>query len=186
MADVGESYQSGLQYSSTDDDTTETSGSSGSSGEEIPNRTKVRFRYYNEESDSREGTLILTFPQPNISVDQSTRTVKHDIIGDKTVVQKIGESATEVSVEGICTNEEALIIDTLSDYDYVNMDSHRWGSNYSQNSSSISSDENGYAIVTSTSTSPIADGGGVTAPDGEYHWSHEFTIELTSIENPNN
>ena len=186
---VGESYESDDFYFPSEDDNVE----SEEEGVEIPNKTNVRIRYYNEEnlseSPRRSGEIILTFPQPNVSVDSSTRTVKHDIIGDKTVVQKIGESATEVSIEGICTNQEALEIDTLSDYDFVNVDSHRWGSKHTANRSSVASNRqgnNGYAIITSTSTSPIADGGGVTAAGGEYHWTHEFTIELTSIDSPFN
>lgn len=100
------------------------------------------------------------FKQPSISVDTSARYATHDVIGDTTVRQKMGDSPDEISMEGHCTEWEANDVDRLPMSDKVEVISSRW---------------EGICQVASTSTSPITDGGG---QDKDEEWVHDFTIEL--------
>jgi hypothetical protein len=175
---VGESYQEEFAAEIQDNNNNNQSSTSSVS---IPERPSVIIESYYEIPESRgnvyseydiDETIELTFPQPNISVDTSIRTVEHEIIGSETVVQKIGEDSDEIDIEGICTHDEAKSIDSLSSSDYIYIRSYR---------------REDYMVLDSTSTSPISDGGAVigTTNDGkEFEWSHEFTISGKQIENP--
>jgi len=107
--------------------------------------------------------LELDYSQPNIAVDTSARYVTHDVVGDVTVRQKLGESPDEISVDGHCTEEEADKIDQLKDYPYIEFISNRWI---------------GFAQVASTNTSPHSEGG---TQRGDGSWIHTFTIELVEV-----
>jgi hypothetical protein len=175
---VGESYQEEFQEEVSSGNN---QNASGSSVVEIPDRPSVIIESYEEIPESRGNvysnfedgeTLELTFPQPNISKDAGTKTIEHDIIGGKTVLQKIGEEATEIEIEGICTRDESMTIDEMVNDDVIYVRSHR---------------HEGYAVLDSASTSPISDGGGiigVTNGGKEFNWSHEFTISCKEIEKP--
>jgi hypothetical protein len=176
---VGGSYQEELATEiETDTESTTTTSTSSVS---IPERPSVIIESYFEIPESRgnvssnydiDKTIELTFPQPNISVDTSIRTVEHEIIGSETVVQKLGKDADEIEVEGICTHKEAKSIDSLSSNDYIYLRSYR---------------REDYMILDSTSTSPISDGGAImgTTNNGEkFEWSHEFTLSGNTIKNP--
>lgn len=133
---------------------------------EIPND---RGNVYSNYEDSEK--IELTFPQPNISKDAGTNTVEHDVIGGKTIVQKLGEKATEIEIEGICTIDEADQIDRILKDDVIYLRSYR---------------HEGYAVLDSTSTTPISNGGAIVgARNGcKFEWSHEFTINCKSIQKP--
>lgn len=162
-------------------DTATTSDTNTTPTVDIPDRPSVFIQSYYEIPESRGNVyseydesrkIELTFPQPNVSKDTSIRTVEHEVIGDKTVVQKVGEEADEIDVEGICTRDESKDIDKLATDDVLYLRSHR---------------HEGYMILDSTSTSPIADGGGIigTTSDGKkFEWTHEFTISGMGIERP--
>jgi len=109
------------------------------------------------------GDVELKYEQPNISVNTSARFATHEVIGNVTVRQKLGEDPDELSIEGVCTLDEANEIDQLKDEELVEVVSNRW---------------NGQAQVASTSTRPIAEGGGM---DNDQEWLHRFTIELVGI-----
>jgi len=109
------------------------------------------------------GDIDLKYEQPNISVSTSARFATHEVIGNVTVRQKLGEDPDELSVEGVCTHEEANQIDQLKDEELVEVVSNRW---------------NGQAQVASTNTRPIAEGGG---RDNDQEWLHRFTVELVGI-----
>ena len=106
------------------------------------------------------GNVELKYEQPNISVDTSARFATHDVIGDVTVRQRLGRDPDEISVEGVCTVDEANDIDSLTLKETVEVISNRW---------------EGEAQVASTSTRPIAEGGG---QDNDQEWLHRFTVEL--------
>jgi len=106
------------------------------------------------------------YEQPDVSVDTSARYVDHDIIGGRTVRQRVGEDPTQITVEGICTKEEALRLDRLYQSDLVTFESFRTGRITAQ--------------ATSSSTNPIDSGGGVGYPseNSELSVLYEFSITL--------
>lgn len=108
----------------------------------------------------RIGDLALSYRQPDVSVSTSARYTDIEVLGDTTVRQKLGTSPDEISINGICTQEEANQIDNLVHQDQVYVISSRW---------------DGDAQVDSTNTDPLAEGGAIA--DGE--WTHTFTIDLT-------
>ncbi len=80
---------------------------------------KVDFeitRLVNDDGEAiEEGNISFQYARPEISIDNKTRYVTHDIIGGKTVRQKIGEEPREVSISGIVTEETATQLDKLRD-----------------------------------------------------------------------
>lgn len=109
------------------------------------------------------GDVDLKYEQPNISVSTSARFATHDVIGNVTVRQKLGEDPDEISIEGVCTHDEANQIDGLKNSETVDVVSNRWS---------------GQAQVASTNTRPIAEGGGKDLDD---EWLHRFTVELVGV-----
>ena len=126
------------------------------------NRPDVKFNHVGGENDGQ--TLVaFKYKQPSVSVQTSARFATHDVFGDITVRQKLGEEPDEISIEGRCTAEEANIVDMLVYEEVVELVSDRWS---------------GVVHVASTSTDPIADGGGQDL-DGD--WVYEFNIECVEI-----
>lgn len=117
-----------------------------------------------EEFGASDVFLELTYSQPDIEVDTSGRFATHEVIGDTTVRQKLGDSPAEISITGVCTEEEANRVDVLSNYDYVEVVSSRW---------------EGTAQVASANTSPLSSGGTQNASE---EWLHDFTIELSEVD----
>jgi hypothetical protein len=109
------------------------------------------------------GDVELKYEQPNVTVNTSARFATHEVIGNVTVRQKLGEDPDEISIEGICTKEEANQIDGLKNQETVDVVSNRWS---------------GRAQVASTNTRPVADGGGKDIDD---EWLHRFTVELVGV-----
>lgn len=58
-------------------------------------------------------TITFEYKNPDITVDSSARFVKHEIIGGKTLRQKVGKDPIEISVSGVCYRETARRIDGL-------------------------------------------------------------------------
>lgn len=108
------------------------------------------------------GGIALKHTQPDVSVSTSARHKDIEVLGDTTIRQKLGTSPDEISISGICTQDEANQIDQLVFEETVTVISSRW---------------DGEAQVTSTNTDPLAEGGAIS--DGE--WTHTFTIELTGV-----
>lgn len=107
----------------------------------------------------------LEYAQPDVSVDTSARYVNHEVIGDITVRQKLGEDPANISIDGLCTKEEANKIDQLTEFPYIELVSNRWS---------------GFAQVASTTTSPHSPGG---SQDKDGRWLHTFSIELSEVVN---
>lgn len=107
--------------------------------------------------------LELKYGQPNVAVDTSARYVTHEVIGDTTVRQKLGEDPDTISINGICTAEEANKIDKLTEFPYVELVSNRWS---------------GFAQIASANTSPHSEGG---TQDKDEEWLHTFSIELAEV-----
>lgn len=129
-------------------------------------RPSVLFRNItaSENTDGGPEELELKYDQPNIAVDTSARYQDHDILGDVTVRQKKGEDPVEITVDGVCTVEEANMIDGLRFEDTITLLSHRIEQ---------------VCQVGSTSTQPRDDGGEIDM-DGEF--THTFSISLIGVE----
>lgn len=125
-------------------------------------RPDVQFKYV---GNGRDGDVKVGFKykQPSISVSTSANYAEHDVFGDVTVRQKLGEKPDEISVEGICTAQEANRVDDLIYEEVVELVSNRWS---------------GVVQVASTSTNPITEGGG---KDLDSEWVYSFTVECVEI-----
>lgn len=133
------------------------------------NRTRVRFENISApESPLVTGelpaTLELKYGQPNISIDTSARYQTHETIGGPTIRQKVGTDPVNISVDGVCTLEEANAIDALRFEQVVFLDSNRIATR---------------CQVASTSTEPMDDGGAIDM-DGQF--THNFNISLVSVQ----
>lgn len=125
-------------------------------------RPDVRFNLVGGDVDGVE-FVGFKYKQPSVSVQTSANFATHDVFGDTTVRQKLGEKPDEISVDGICTADEANYVDNLVYEEVVELVSNRWS---------------GVVHVASTSTDPIADGGG---QDLDSEWIYSFTIECVEI-----
>lgn len=124
--------------------------------------------FEDERPQVRVGNISFKYSQPNVSVSSKARYVEHEVIGDTVVRQKMGNSPDNISIDGVCTAEEANQIDQLTFEEEVTVVSNRW---------------EGVAQVASTNTDPFDDGGAID-PDGE--WTHNFSIELVGVPDKTN
>jgi hypothetical protein len=101
------------------------------------------------------------YARPAVSIDNKGRFVTHEIIGGKTVRQKIGEEPRQLSASGVCIEEAAINLDGLRDAKRAEIYCNRLpgGSMTAQ--------------IASVSTSPLDDGGAVNITEGEilYNWT---------------
>lgn len=137
-------------------------------GDPSPNKNLSDERpdvLFNHVGGDNHGETFLAFKykQPNISVKTQGNFATHDVFGDMTVRQKLGEKPDEISLDGQCTVEEANKVDKLVYQEVVELISNRWS---------------GVVHIASTSTDPIADGGGQDL-DGEFLYS--LNIEAVEI-----
>lgn len=133
-------------------------------GNDIPAQSLSGTANVGPSGELLAGTYLeLEYSQPDIEVNSSANYVDHNVFGDVTVRQKTGESPDQISMTGICTEEEANLIDNLPAFDYVDVLSSRWS---------------GFAQVASTNTSPYEEAG---AQRGDGQWLHSFTIELVEV-----
>ena len=116
-------------------------------------------------TEGSQSVIELKYDQPDISVNTSQRFIEHDVIGGITLRQRVGEEPVEVSVSGVCTTEEARLIDELRFEEIVTITSNRISSMRVQ--------------IDSTSTQPLAQGGAV---DMDREWTHTFSIEFVEAE----
>jgi len=106
------------------------------------------------------------FDNPNIGIDSSARFAVHEILGGTTVRQKIGEEPTQVSIDGVCTEEVAIKVDQLKESYLVKLLSDR-----------VPDGINGQ--IASTSTDPLEDGGAADMDRGDF--LYEFSINLVEV-----
>jgi hypothetical protein len=120
---------------------------------------KVDFEITRLVNDDGErvsgGSISFEYGRPEISIDNKARYVTHDIIGGKTVRQKIGEEPREVSISGIVIEETAIQLDKLRDANTGRIKCDRLPSG-TMNSQ-----------FPSVSTSPMSSGGSARIEDGE-------------------
>jgi len=113
-------------------------------------------------------TIIFEYKNPNIAVDSSARFVKHEIIGLKTLRQKVGKDPLELSVEGVCYRDTARQIDGLRYAETGTIRSDRF------DGSSID------VQFASSTTNPLEDGSAVDFTEVNELFS--FELELTETE----
>ena len=106
------------------------------------------------------------YDNPNINVTSGARFAVHEVIGGTTVRQKIGEEPTEITIQGVCTENVSVQIDLLRRALLVTLLSDRT--------------PNGIrAQVASATTEPLEDGGAADMNRGDF--LYEFTINLVEI-----
>lgn len=99
-----------------------------------------------DENGSAVGDQIeLTYRFPMVDTSSSSRTVKHEPIGEPTVVDHMGDSAQEITAQGHCYRDEANQIDNLTEDGRVQIITDRW---------------RGTAIVDQAETTATGSGGG--------------------------
>lgn len=118
------------------------------------------------------------FPNPTVAIDGSGRFAKHEIIGGATVRQKIGEDPLNISINGVCNEEQANVIDALRNAKNGRIFSTRLPGSTDASGSSRSG---GSLLVQfgSTSTEPITDGGAANFETGELLYT--FTINAIEV-----
>lgn len=119
-------------------------------------------------------TIEPEYGSPAISVDSSARFATHEIIGGKTVRQKIGEDPVEVDIGGVCKESVARQFDSLRNAKYGSIHSKRFtGDSMTVNFASVS-------------TSPMEDGGAVDLSDSTGNNSNTpqllYTYDLSCVE----
>jgi len=120
------------------------------------------------EGDSSSDRIIFDYKNPAISIDSAGRFKKHEIIGGKTVRQKIGEEPLQISINGVCKQENAKKIDSLRDAKQGKLSSDRFYN------SSIT------VHFASASTDPMEDGGAVELTSGEFLYAFSLNcVEVT-------
>ena len=70
---------------------------------------------WDPDADATFGSIEVEYDAPAVSIDSKGRFAKHEVIGDTTVSQKIGEEPLDVSISGVCSQDAAKKIDSLRD-----------------------------------------------------------------------
>jgi len=110
---------------------------------------------------ARLGSINFSYEQPDISVDTSARTAKHNLIDDDVVVQRIGRDPDTISIAGVCTLSETEKIDNLvKDGKVISLRSNRRSCD---------------VIVTDTATDPL------NAKDSDGNWLYDFQITCMEV-----
>lgn len=121
--------------------------------------------------------LNFVYEQPDISLSTGARYVEHDLIGGATVRQRMGEEAVKVDMTGLCTEDEANLIDRLHNAQYVELISYR----------TKDIDVSLFHVETAD-TEPFDSGGGfrvkddrAETDDSEVGMVYDFSVSLTEL-----
>ena len=125
--------------------------------------------YEDDASGETPNSIEFFYNAPNISVDVAGRFEVHEIIGSKTVRQKIGEEPIEVEVEGVCREPTARQLDGLRDAKYATIISNRLSGGTLR------------VQFASVTTSPLDDGGAVALKDSSGQFLYEFDISAVEV-----
>ena len=131
---------------------------------------RVRMEIRPNGDESRAMTLEYQYPLSDVST--SSRTAKHDVLGEQTVVDHLGSTGAEIKFRGHCYKDEAVsFIDRLSEIGVVQVLSDRWS---------------GWGVVDSANTSVSGEHGGKRPdfrnPDNQ---NLEYWITILETQNPN-
>lgn len=80
---------------------------------------------WEEDAVDEVDSIEPQYSSPAIAVDSAGRFVTHEIIGGKTVRQKIGEDPIEISIDGVCKESTARDLDLLRDAKYGKIRANR-------------------------------------------------------------
>lgn len=127
-------------------------------------RTTARIRIL----DTGE-TLDLEYQHPLIDISGSSRTKRHEPIGESAVVQHLGSEARELEMRGHCYSDEAEVIDNLSEYGRVEVRTERWS---------------GFAIVEDHRTQHTKAKGGKRPESTHENKNFDYRLTLTEIDAP--
>lgn len=121
------------------------------------------------EGDDNVTGIAFTYSAPAIGVDSAGRFVTHEIIGGKTVRQKIGEDPMEISIDGVCKETTARDLDLLRDAKYGKIFANRLAFS-------------GMRVhFASISTQPFEDAGAVALDDSDSDFLYTYTIECVEL-----
>jgi hypothetical protein len=112
-------------------------------------------------------TILFEYKNPSITVDSSARFVKHEIIGARTLRQKVGKDPLEISVDGVCYRDTARRIDGLRYAETGTIRADRF------DGSSID------VQFASATTDPLEEGSAVDFT--EVNEMFNFSLELTEV-----
>lgn len=119
--------------------------------------------------DIEDNEVVFTpYNNPDVSADTSSRFAVHEIIGGKTVRQKIGEDPMEIEIDGVCTEDVAGDVDELRNAKLVTLISDRFNSGGLR------------CQVASSSTNPLSAGGAADMDGGDMLYS--YTINLVEVD----
>lgn len=109
---------------------------------------------------ARIGTLEMVYQDPAVSVTTEQRVVEHETIDDNVVIQTLGRKPDQISIEGVVTDRELVVVDGLTTLGIVSLRTERW---------------KGKVVVKSTST----DFKRAKTEDGD--WLYDATIECVEV-----
>ena len=128
---------------------------------------------WEEDAVDEVDSIEPEYRSPAIAVDSAGRFVTHEIIGGKTVRQKIGEDPIEISIDGVCKESTARDLDLLRDAKYGTVRANRLPFS-------------GIRVhFASISTEPFDDAGAVglsnESPTTESEFLYTYTIECVEL-----
>jgi hypothetical protein len=124
----------------------------------------IAFASINDSEFSTGFTIKFLYDQPNVSVSTTNRFVEHETVDGPVIRQKVGPGKKNITIEGVCTTAEAVLLDNFVNEKEIYVESHRY---------------EGEVSIQGASSSPLEDGGAMNL-DGKF--THDFSLELTEIE----
>lgn len=129
-------------------------------------RLRATITPIDEDGNAIGDTIQLTYQFPMVNTSSNSRTVKHEPIGEPTVVDHMGDSAQEITAKGHCYRDEANQIDNLTSDGRIQIITDRW---------------RGTAIVDQATTDARGSGGGHRNGVAENRL-FDYRIDLLEIE----
>lgn len=118
-----------------------------------------------DETTASGESIQFEYQYPYVDTGSDSRTVEHEPIGEETVVQHMGASAQEITLQGHCYRDEANDIDNLTENGLIRLLCDRW---------------QGIAIVTKTETNATGNGGG--ARSGVENRIYDYRITCVEVD----
>lgn len=124
---------------------------------------------------ARVGSIYFRYEQPEVSISGSSRTVVHEPVGKRPVIQYLGPGSTTVDIHGHCYLDNAQEIQQLNRGGKVRVRTEEFDS---------------MAILEDYDVSPEGARGGVPpnepqprGSDGNPNeWRYEYQLELTEVQ----
>lgn len=114
-----------------------------------------------ERVPARIGYLYFKYDDPAVDVTSEQRTVEQETIDDTIVIQTLGKTADQITINAVVADSETYIIDLLPELGTLSLRTARW---------------KGDVVVTSTSTNFKR------AKDADGAWLYDATIECLEVD----